>query len=114
MRRQNKGWDFWSQYIDMKQLRAERGKYNGKDYSMVVLRKVILYPLEAGAKTIEPFKIDLDAEVPTGRRDWFGEYEMRVIEKSLSTGTQTINVKSLPEKENQKAIQALLEISILM
>ena len=89
--------DFWSQYIDMKQLRAERGKYNGKDYSMVVLRKVILYPLEAGAKTIEPFKIDLDAEVPTGRRDWFGEYEMRVIEKSLSTGTQTINVKPLPE-----------------
>ena len=64
---------------------------------MVVLRKVILYPLEAGAKTIEPFKIDLDAEVPTGRRDWFGEYEMRVIEKSLSTGTQTINVKPLPE-----------------
>ena len=90
--------DFWSQYIDMKQLRAERGKYNGKDYSMVVLRKVILYPLEAGAKTIEPFKIDLDAEVPTGRRDWFGEYEMRMVEKSLSTGTQTINVKPLPEK----------------
>lgn len=90
--------DFWSQYIDMKQLRAERGKYNGKDYSMVVLRKVILYPLEAGAKTIEPFKIDLDAEVPTGRRDWFGEYEMRVIQKSLSTGNQTINVKPLPEK----------------
>lgn len=90
--------DFWSQYIDMKQLRAERGKYNGKDFSMVVLRKVILYPLEAGAKTIEPFKIDLDAEVPTGRRDWFGEYEMRMVEKSLSTGTQTINVKPLPEK----------------
>jgi hypothetical protein len=89
--------DFWSQYIDMKQLRAERGKYNGKDYSMVVLRKVILYPLESGAKTIEPFKIDLDAEVPTGRRDWFGEYEMRVIQKSLSTGMQTINVKPLPE-----------------
>jgi hypothetical protein len=89
--------DFWSQYIDMKQLTAERGKYNGKDFSMVVLRKVILYPLEAGAKTIEPFKIDLDAEVPTGRRDWFGEYEMRVIQKSLSTGMQTINVKPLPE-----------------
>jgi hypothetical protein len=89
--------DFWSQYIDMKQLTAERGKYNGKDFSMVVLRKVILYPLEAGAKTIEPFKIDLDAEIPTGRRDWFGEYEMRLIQKSLSTGTQTINVKPLPE-----------------
>ncbi|WP_445714422.1 BatD family protein [Flavobacterium sp.] len=90
--------DFWSQYIDMKQLTAERGKYNGKDYSMVVLRKVILYPLEAGAKTIEPFKIDLDAEVPTGRRDFFGQYEMRVVEKSLSTGNQTINVKPLSEK----------------
>jgi hypothetical protein len=58
---------------------------------------VILYPLEAGAKKIEPFKIELDAEVPTGRRDWFGEYEMRLIQKSLSTGVQTINVKALPE-----------------
>jgi len=89
--------DFWSQYIDIKQLRAEKGKFNGKDYSMVVLRKVILYPLEAGAKKIEPFKIDIDAEVPTGRRDFFGQYEMTAIEKSLSTGVQTINVKPLPE-----------------
>ena len=89
--------DFWSQYIDMKQLTAERGKFNGKDYSMVVLRKVILYPLEAGAKKIEPFKIDIDAEVPTGRRDFFGQYEMSVVQKSLSTGVQTINVKPLPE-----------------
>ncbi|EAZ96736.1 hypothetical protein FBBAL38_04915 [Flavobacteria bacterium BAL38] len=89
--------DFWSQYIDMKQLTAERGKFNGKDFSMVVLRKVILYPLEAGAKKIEPFKIDIDAEVPTGRRDFFGQYEMSVVQKSLSTGVQTINVKPLPE-----------------
>ncbi|MFI0426023.1 MAG: BatD family protein [Flavobacterium sp.] len=89
--------DFWSQYIDMKQLRAEKGKYNGKDYGVVVLRKVILYPLEAGAKKIEPFKIDVDAEVPTGRSDWFGRLEMKTVEKSLSTGIQTINVKPLPE-----------------
>jgi hypothetical protein len=80
----------------MKQLTAERGKFNGKDYSMVVLRKVILYPLESGSKVIEPFKIDIDAEVPTGRRDWFGEYEMKVIQKALSTGRQTITVKPLP------------------
>jgi hypothetical protein len=90
--------DFWSQYIDMKQLRAEKGSYNGKDYSMVVMRKVILYPLEAGTKKIEPFKIDIDAEVPTGRSDFFGRLEMTTIEKSLSTGLQTINVKPLPEK----------------
>lgn len=90
--------DFWSQYIDMKQLRAEKGKYNGKDYSVVALRKVILYPLEAGSKRIEPFKIDVDAEVPTGRSDWFGRMEMTTVEKALSTGMQTITVKPLPEK----------------
>lgn len=89
--------DFWSQYIDMKQLRAEKGKYNGKDYSVVVLRKVILYPLEAGTRKIEPFKIDIDAEVPTGRSDWFGRLEMKMVEKSLSTGLQTIQIKPLPE-----------------
>lgn len=90
--------DFWSQYIDMKQLRAEKGKYNGKDYSVVALRKVILYPLEAGSKRIEPFKIDVDAEVPTGRSDWFGRMEMTTVEKALSSGMQTITVKPLPEK----------------
>jgi hypothetical protein len=90
--------DFWSQYIDMKQLRAEKGKFNGKDYSVVALRKVILYPLEAGSKRIEPFKIDVDAEVPTGRSDWFGRMEMTTVEKALSTGIQTITVKPLPEK----------------
>lgn len=90
--------DFWSQYIDMKQLRAEKGKYNGKDYSVVALRKVILYPLEAGSKRIEPFKIDVDAEVPTGRSDWFGRMETTTVEKALSTGMQTITVKPLPEK----------------
>ena len=90
--------DFWSQYIDMKQLRAEKGKYNGKDYSVVALRKVILYPLEAGSKRIEPFKIDVDAEVPTGRSDWFGRMEMTTVEKALSTGMQTITVKPLSEK----------------
>ncbi|WP_396197721.1 BatD family protein [Flavobacterium sp.] len=90
--------DFWSQYIDMKQLRAEKGKYNGKDYSVVALRKVILYPLEAGSKRIEPFKIDVDAEVPTGRSDWFGRMEMTTVEKALTTGIQTITVKPLPEK----------------
>ena len=89
--------NFWSQYVDIKQLRAEKGKFNGKDYSMVVLRKVTLYPLEAGAKIIEPFKIDVDAEVPTGRSDFFGQLEMKSVEKSLNTGTQTINVKPLPE-----------------
>jgi hypothetical protein len=82
----------------MKQLRAEKGKYNGKDYSVVDLRKVILYPLEAGSKRIEPFKIDVDAEVPTGRSDWFGRMEMTTVEKALTTGIQTITVKPLPEK----------------
>jgi hypothetical protein len=59
---------------------------------------VILYPLEAGSKRIEPFKIDVDAEVPTGRSDWFGRMEMTTVEKALSTGIQTITVKPLPEK----------------
>ena len=64
----------------------------------MALRKVILYPLEAGSKRIEPFKIDVDAEVPTGRSDWFGRMEMTTVEKALSTGMQTITVKPLPEK----------------
>lgn len=46
--------DFWSQNIDIKQLVAEEGKYNGERYRCVVLRKTVLYPQKSGKLEIEP------------------------------------------------------------
>jgi len=90
---------FWSQHIDIKKLEAVAGTYNGQDYAMVVWRKVILYPLEAGNKPLEPLSIVLDVDVPTRKRIGFMEtmtYE--TTRKTVSTGAKSINVKALPEK----------------
>lgn len=90
---------FWSQYIDNQKLEAVEATYNGQDYAMVVWRKVILYPLEAGNKPIEPLSINLEIQVPSGRRSFpFGQQSYQTTSKTVTAGSQTINVKALPVK----------------
>ena len=87
---------FWSQFQDMKNLKAVLSKYNGKDYAMVEWRKVILYPLEAGNKPLEPLSITMDVNVPVRRTSIFDD-PYKTVQKTISAGARTINVKPLPE-----------------
>lgn len=89
--------DFWSQNIDIKQLVAQQGTFNGEPMRYVVLRKTVLYPQKAGKLVIEPLALDLDVQVPTGRQDWFGRQQIVQDTKKVSAGVKTINVKALPE-----------------
>ena len=91
--------DFWSQNIDIKQLVAEEGKYNGEKYRCVVLRKTVLYPQKSGRLEIEPLSLDIDVQVPTNRRDFFGRVQVVDDNKRVSAGSKTITVKPLPEAE---------------
>jgi BatD DUF11 like domain len=88
---------FWSQHIDIQKLEAVEAIYNGQDYAMVVWRKVILYPLESGNKPIEPLSINLEIQVPSGRRNMFGQQSYQLTTKTVTAGSKTINVKPLPE-----------------
>lgn len=90
--------DFWSQNIDIKQLVAEEGMYNGQRYRCVVLRKTVLYPQKSGKLTIEPLSLDIDVQVPTNRRNIFGQVLTTEDHKRVSAGAKTIGVKPLPEK----------------
>jgi hypothetical protein len=87
---------FWSQFQDMKNLKAVLAKYNGKDYAMVEWRKVILYPLEAGSKNLDPLTITMDVNVPVRRTSPY-ESPFQTVSKTISAGARTINVKPLPE-----------------
>ena len=87
---------FWSQFQDMKNLKAVLSKYNGKDYAMVEWRKVILYPLEAGSKNLDPLTITMDVNVPVRRTSPFDD-PYQTVSKTISAGARTINVKPLPE-----------------
>lgn len=89
--------DFWSQKIETKGLRIQNGKYKGEDYRYVVLRKTVLYPQKSGKLEIEPLTLDITVEVPTNRRDIFGGRHMAQVNRTVSAGSRTINVKPLPE-----------------
>ncbi len=89
--------DFWSQNIDIKQLVAEEGKYNGERYRFVVLRKTVLYPQKSGKLEIEPLSLDIDVQLPTNRRNIFGQVQIVEDNKRVSAGSKTINVKALPD-----------------
>jgi len=91
--------DFWSQNIEIKGRKIQNGTYKGEDYRYVELYKKVLYPQKTGKLNIEPLSLDILVEVPTKRRNIFGERLMTKVHKTVSAGNRTINVKPLPEKE---------------
>ena len=94
--------DFWSQNIDVKGVNnIQNGTYKGEDYRYVVLKKAVLYPQKIGKLTIEPLSLDVTVEVPSQRRDIFGR-STTPVNRTISSGNRTINVKPLPENEKPK------------
>lgn len=88
---------FFSETIEIPELKAEKATFKGQQYGMVVWRKVVLYPLEKGTQKIEPLALDIEVQVPTGRRNYFMEPEYALANKTISAGNRTINVKDFPE-----------------
>lgn len=89
--------DFWNQNIDIKQLTLEQGTYQGEKCYYVVLKKTILYPQKSGRLTIEPLSLEIGVQMPTNRRDMFGQMILTDGSKVVSAGAKTINVRPLPE-----------------
>ena len=89
--------DFWSQNIDIKQLVAEEGMFKGQRYRYVVLRKTVLYPQKSGKLEIEPLSLDIDCQVPTSKRNFWGQTILAEDSKRVSAGSKIITVKPLPE-----------------
>ena len=88
--------NFWSQDIKVSALSAQNGTYKGKPYRYVILKRVVLYPQKSGKLDIEPLSLDVTVDVPTGRRDFFGQRMYAQTNKTVSAGNRTINVKPLP------------------
>ena len=89
--------DFWSQNINTQGQKVQNGTFNGEDYRFVILRKTVLYPQKTGKLNIEPLSLNIALRVPTNRRDIFGSLLMTRVNRTVSAGNKTINVKPLPE-----------------
>lgn len=89
--------DFWNQNIEVKAYKPVNGKLKGEDYRYVVLKKVVLYPQKTGKLKLEPYVLDVSAEVPTSRYDIFGNRIVKKVPQTITAGNRTITVKPLPE-----------------
>ena len=88
--------DFWSNNIDITSLNVQNGTYKGEPYRYVVLRKTLLYPQKTGKLKIEPLTLDVSVQVPSNRRDFFGNLISSSVSKTVSAGSSLINVRPLP------------------
>ena len=72
------------------------GTWGPEPYRYVVLRRTLLYPQKIGKLKIEPLTLDISVQVPSNRRDFFGNLISSSVNKTVSSGSSIIDVKSLP------------------
>ncbi len=89
---------FWNQVINKNDRNVYKTQFKGEEYRYVILKRAVLYPQKTGDLKLEPLKLEVSIDVPTGRYDFFGNPVTRPISKNIATGTKTINVKPLPEE----------------
>jgi hypothetical protein len=100
---------FWSEDIEAPtQLQRESEMYNGKQYETFVLRKVALFPTQAGELSIDPFEIQCLVQVRQRRKsgdDFFDKFfsdpffdDYKNVKKTLETEKIAITAKPLPEQ----------------
>lgn len=89
--------DFWSHNIDNRNAGVQNGTYQGEPYRYLVLREAVLYPQKTGALEIEPMTMDIDVQIPTNKRDFFGRPYTKTVTLQASAGKREINVKKLPD-----------------
>ena len=90
--------DFWSQNIDVKELKVQEGLYKGENYRFVVLKKTVLFPQKTGELYLEPLTLDISVEVPSNRRDIFGRRATTTVNRTVTAGNRNIKVKPLPKQ----------------
>ena len=89
--------DFWSQTLKIPRLEVKQGTYKGSNYLYVTWHKVILYPQKIGKLELAPLTLNISVDIPTSRRDFFGNRIYQQVPKVVTAGKRIINVKKLPE-----------------
>lgn len=88
---------FWNQQIQIDgSPTVKNGTYNGEQYRYAVLHKALLIPSKSGKLTIEPMKMDISVQIPTGKADFFGNVITRNVRKEYASARRIVNVKQLP------------------
>ena len=89
--------DFWSQDIPSRRT-IEREMFKGKLYNYVAWQQTVLYPQRAGKLPIAPLSLDVQLDVPTNRRDFFGNQVYTQVSRTITAGKRTLTVLPFPDE----------------
>lgn len=89
--------NFWSQNIKIPRLEIKSTSYKGQRYNYVTWKKALLFPQKAGDLELLPLTLDVTIDVPTNRRDFFGNTIYTQTSKKVASRKRVIKVKNFPE-----------------
>lgn len=90
--------NFWNHNFPIQNYQVEETTLNGEPFLSFAIKRVLLYPQKSGSLSLEPLKVRLLLTVPTQQRDFFGRRMVSEVERTVSSKTQTLQVKPLPEE----------------
>lgn len=97
---------FWAEEFEIPQkLQTASEVLDGKKYTVATVRKMALFPMSPGAKTIDPMVLDCEVTVRASRsRDPFGDFfddsfffGGRTVRKQVQSKPVTVEVLPFPE-----------------
>jgi len=104
--------NFWSNNIKIPRLQIERGSFKGESYNYVIWKKIVLYPQKSGKLNILPLSLDVSVDVPTNKRDFFGNRIYTQLSKTVTAGKREISVSDLPENAPENFSGAVGEFEV--
>jgi hypothetical protein len=95
--------NFWSQNIKIPRLEIKSTSFKGQRYNYVTWKKALLFPQKAGDLELLPLTLDVTIDVPTNRRDFFGNTIYTQTSKKVASSKRIIKVKNFPENGKPKS-----------
>ena len=86
---------FWVNNIEVNSS-TKKTKYKGENYNSAVIKQVVLVPQKTGKQSIEKLSLDLVANVPTNKRDFFNMPVSQKVDYTAISNSLSINVLDLP------------------
>jgi hypothetical protein len=83
---------FWVEEFELKEASPSVEIVNGRQFQVHTIRKLGLFPMNSGAKTIEPLVLQGDVRIRRRSRDLFDSF----FDDPFFAPTQTVNIRSDP------------------
>tara|TARA_A100001011_G_scaffold4882_1_gene5652 strand:- start:12188 stop:13942 length:1755 start_codon:yes stop_codon:yes gene_type:complete len=95
--------NFWSQNIKIQRLEIKSTSYKGQRYNYVTWKRTLLFPQKSGNLELLPLTLDVTVDVPTNRRDFFGNVIYSQTSKKVSSKKKSIKVKEFPSVDKPES-----------